>query len=395
MVIQRVGFVGWRGMVGSVLMQRMHQEQDFHRIAEPVFFSTSQVGRATPSHIKNACTLQDAYDLDTLSRMHAIVTCQGSAYTEKIYPQLRRHGWKGYWIDAASYLRMQPDTMIALDPINRPALDQAIERGVNTFTGGNCTVSLLLMAIGPLLQNDAVEWISSMTYQAASGAGSRHVRELLVQMGQVHQAVQHSEQDGPRHILDVDAAVAQCMQSKRFATHAFSTPLAGSLIPWIDDASELGQSKEEWKGSVETNKILNRQSQPVPIDGTCVRVGTMRCHSQALTIKLKTDIPINDIENMIHHAHPWSCVVPNDPISTRKHLTPAAVHGTLQVPVGRLRSMHMGPRFINAFTVGDQLLWGAAEPIRRLIDILLNTPSHQKRVFSLTQATTKIKTCEA
>ena len=371
MIIQRVGLIGWRGMVGSVLMQRMHEENDFHRIPEPIFFSTSQAGCAAPMGAKNTRTLQDAYDIIALSRMDAIISCQGSAYTKKVFPRLRKYGWKGYWIDAASHLRMHPNTVIALDPINHSSLHRAIDQGVNTFTGGNCTVSLMLMAIGCLLQHDAVEWISTMTYQAASGAGAKHMRELLTQMGQMHQAAAQSETQGARDVLTVDAAVNRCMRSQDFATHAFSAPLAGSLIPWIDDAHDGGRTKEEWKSSAEANKILGKSSSPIPIDGTCVRVGAMRCHSQALTIKLKEAIPIVDVEGMIRNAHPWSEVIPNDATSTRKQLTPSAVQGSLQIAIGRLRPMQLGPQFINAFTVGDQLLWGAAEPLRRLINILL------------------------
>jgi aspartate-semialdehyde dehydrogenase len=368
--MKRVGFVGWRGMVGSVLMQRMLDERDFDYIDEPVFFTTSQVGEAGPEIGKSIPTLKDAKSIDELKQMDAIISCQGGDYTKEIFPKLREAGWNGYWIDAASSLRMADDALIILDPVNRDVIDAGLAKGVKNFIGGNCTVSLMLMGLGGLFKGGHVEWLTSMTYQAASGGGARHMKELISQMGMVHNAVS-GQLDPASAILDVDKRVAETIRSSDMPVDNFGVPLAGSLIPWIDVALENGQSKEEWKGFVETNKILGRSDNPVPIDGTCVRIGAMRCHSQAFTIKLKQDIPMDEIEAMLAEANDWVKVVPNDRDITMRELTPAKVTGTLSVPVGRLRKMNLGPQYLNAFSVGDQLLWGAAEPLRRMLRILL------------------------
>lgn len=368
--MKRVGFVGWRGMVGSVLMQRMLDERDFDYIDEPVFFTTSQVGEAGPEIGKSIPTLKDAKSIDELKQMDAIISCQGGDYTKEIFPKLREAGWNGYWIDAASSLRMADDALIILDPVNRDVIDAGLAKGVKNFIGGNCTVSLMLMGLGGLFKGGHVEWLTSMTYQAASGGGARHMKELISQMGIVHNAVS-GQLDPASAILDVDKRVAETIRSSDMPVDNFGVPLAGSLIPWIDVALENGQSKEEWKGFVETNKILGRSDNPVPIDGTCVRIGAMRCHSQAFTIKLKQDIPMDEIEAMLAEANDWVKVVPNDRDITMRELTPAKVTGTLSVPVGRLRKMNLGPQYLNAFSVGDQLLWGAAEPLRRMLRILL------------------------
>jgi aspartate-semialdehyde dehydrogenase len=368
--MKRVGFVGWRGMVGSVLMQRMLDERDFDYIDEPVFFTTSQVGEAGPEIGKSIPTLKDAKSIDELKQMDAIISCQGGDYTKEIFPKLREAGWNGYWIDAASSLRMADDALIILDPVNRDVIDAGLSKGVKNFIGGNCTVSLMLMGLGGLFKGGQVEWLTSMTYQAASGGGARHMKELISQMGIVHNAVS-GQLDPASAILDVDKRVAETIRSSDMPVDNFGVPLAGSLIPWIDVALENGQSKEEWKGFVETNKILGRSDSPVPIDGTCVRIGAMRCHSQAFTIKLKQDIPMDEIEAMLAEANDWVKVVPNDRDITMRELTPAKVTGTLSVPVGRLRKMNLGPQYLNAFSVGDQLLWGAAEPLRRMLRILL------------------------
>ncbi len=369
--MMRVGLVGWRGMVGSVLMQRMVEEKDFDHI-EPVFFSTSQVGIPAPKFGKtDAGLLQDAFDLDTLKQLDAIVTCQGGGYTEKMYPALRQAGWKGYWIDAASTLRMVDDSIITLDPVNLHQIQQGLSSGINTFVGGNCTVSLMLMGLGGLFKKGMVEWMSAMTYQAASGAGAQNMRELIAQMGVIKDSVAAELADPASSILDIDRKVAETIRSSAYPTEQFGAPLAGSLIPWIDVKRENGQSKEEWKGTVETNKILGLQDSPVPIDGTCVRIGSMRCHSQALTIKLKQNVPMDEIEDIIASDNQWVKVIPNERDITAQELSPAKVTGTLSVPVGRLRKMTMGDDFLNAFTVGDQLLWGAAEPLRRTLRIIL------------------------
>ncbi|MCC4236859.1 aspartate-semialdehyde dehydrogenase [Vibrio anguillarum] len=371
----RVGLVGWRGMVGSVLMQRMVEENDFDLI-EPVFFSTSQIGipaPTVPSKKGNHHTglLQDAYDIDSLKQLDAIITCQGGSYTEKVYPALRQVGWKGYWIDAASTLRMDKQSIITLDPVNLAQIQHGIHSGTNTFVGGNCTVSLMLMALGGLYEKGLVEWMSAMTYQAASGAGAQNMRELISQMGVINDAVRSELANPSSSILDIDRKVAETMRSPSFPTEQFGAPLAGSLIPWIDVKRDNGQSKEEWKAGVEANKILGLQSSPIPIDGTCVRIGAMRCHSQALTIKLKKNVPLDEIEEMIATHNDWVKVIPNERDITARELSPAKVTGTLSVPVGRLRKMSMGDDFLNAFTVGDQLLWGAAEPLRRTLRIIL------------------------
>ncbi|EHZ2654388.1 aspartate-semialdehyde dehydrogenase [Vibrio vulnificus] len=366
----RVGLVGWRGMVGSVLMQRMVEEKDFDLI-EPVFFSTSQIGIPAPNFGKDAGLLQDAFNIDALKQLDAVITCQGGGYTEKVYPALREAGWKGYWIDAASTLRMAPDSIITLDPVNLAQIQQGIHSGTNTFVGGNCTVSLMLMALGGLYKQGMVEWMSAMTYQAASGAGAQNMRELISQMGVINDAVSSELANPSSSILDIDRKVAETMRSSSFPVDNFGAPLAGSLIPWIDVKRENGQSKEEWKGGVEANKILGLQNSPIPIDGTCVRIGAMRCHSQALTIKLKQNVPLDEIEEIIASDNEWVKVIPNERDITAQELTPAKVTGTLSIPVGRLRKMSMGDDFLNAFTVGDQLLWGAAEPLRRTLRIIL------------------------
>ncbi|MGA7982002.1 MAG: aspartate-semialdehyde dehydrogenase [Chromatiaceae bacterium] len=368
--MNRVGFVGWRGMVGSVLMARMRQENGFASIAEPVFFTTSQVGQVGPDVGRGAQPLRDAHDLSALSDMDVIVTCQGGDYTKKVYGPLRTAGWRGYWIDAASALRMERDSVIVLDPVNRNVIEDALAAGKRDFIGGNCTVSLMLMAVGGLFRHDLVEWISAMTYQAASGAGAKNMRELLEQMGALHRGVAGLLGDPASAILDIDRLVTDTMHGVDFPTAQFGVPLAGSLIPWIDTELPNGQSREEWKGGAETNKILGREDRPVPIDGTCVRIGAMRCHSQGLTIKLRSDVPLDEILDVVASANPWVQVVPNERVATVERLSPASVTGTLDIPVGRLRKMSMGGEFLSAFTVGDQLLWGAAEPLRRMLGVL-------------------------
>ncbi|CAI1150382.1 aspartate-semialdehyde dehydrogenase [Serratia quinivorans] len=367
--MKNVGFIGWRGMVGSVLMQRMTQERDFDAI-RPVFFSTSQHGQAAPTFGGQQGTLQDAYDVDALSALDIIITCQGGDYTNEIYPKLRAIGWQGYWIDAASSLRMQDDAIIILDPVNRALIQQGLDKGIKTFVGGNCTVSLMLMSLGGLFANDLVEWASVATYQAASGGGARHMRELLTQMGMLHADVAKELQDPASAILDIERKVTEATRSGKLPTDNFGVPLAGSLIPWIDKQLDNGQSREEWKGQAETNKILN-SGLVIPVDGLCVRVGALRCHSQAFTLKLKKDVSLPEIEQMLATHNDWVRVIPNDRELTMRELTPAAVTGTLNTPVGRLRKLNMGPEYLSAFTVGDQLLWGAAEPLRRMLRILL------------------------
>jgi aspartate-semialdehyde dehydrogenase len=368
--MKKVGLVGWRGMVGSVLMQRMREEQDFD-VIEPVFFSTSQAGQAGPDIGKAVPVLQDAKDIGALKAMDAIVSCQGGGYTEEIYPQLRQAGWEGYWIDAASTLRMENDSIIVLDPVNLDVIEQGLHDGIKTYVGGNCTVSLMMMALGGLFEKDLIEWITPMTYQAASGAGARNMRELLEQMGSLRDSVRDELADPAAAILDIDRKVTAHMRSEDFPVANWGVPLAGSLIPWIDSQLESGQSREEWKAEVETNKILGRSEQPIPIDGICVRIGAMRSHSQALTIKLRQDVPLDEIHSLLDEANDWVKVVPNEREVTMQELTPAAVSGTLAIPVGRLRKLTMGPQYLAAFTVGDQLLWGAAEPLRRMLRILL------------------------
>ncbi|AGE20386.1 aspartate-semialdehyde dehydrogenase [Serratia marcescens] len=367
--MKNVGFIGWRGMVGSVLMQRMTEERDFDAI-RPVFFSTSQHGSAAPAFGGQQGTLQDAYDIDALSALDIIITCQGGDYTNEVYPKLRASGWQGYWIDAASSLRMQDDAIIILDPVNHAVIQQGLDKGIKTFVGGNCTVSLMLMSLGGLFANDLVEWASVATYQAASGGGARHMRELLTQMGMLHADVAKELQNPASAILDIERKVTEATRSGKLPTDNFGVPLAGSLIPWIDKQLDNGQSREEWKGQAETNKILNTGS-VIPVDGLCVRVGALRCHSQAFTLKLKKDVSLPEIEQMLATHNDWVRVIPNDRELTMRELTPAAVTGTLNTPVGRLRKLNMGPEYLSAFTVGDQLLWGAAEPLRRMLRILL------------------------
>ncbi|MBI0006366.1 aspartate-semialdehyde dehydrogenase [Gilliamella sp. W8126] len=366
--MKNVGFVGWRGMVGSVLMQRMVEEHDFDYI-NPVFFSTSQAGQAAPSFGGKTGILQSADDIDALKALDIIVTCQGGDYTSEIYAKLRATGWQGYWIDAASTLRMEDDAIIVLDPVNKANIQSALDRGIKTFVGGNCTVSLMLMSLGGLFAENLIDWVSVSTYQAASGGGARHMRELLTQMGMLNAEVAKELQDPNSSILDIERKVTQKMRDGSLPTDNFGVPLAGSLIPWIDKALDNGQSREEWKGQAETNKILGT-SQIIPVDGLCVRVGALRCHSQSFTIKLKKDISIPEIEKLLAAHNDWVKVVPNDRELSMRELTPAAVTGTLSTPVGRLRKLNMGKEYLSAFTVGDQLLWGAAEPLRRMLRIL-------------------------
>jgi len=370
----RVGMVGWRGMVGSVLMQRMLEERDFDHV-EAVFFTTSNVGGAGPKIGRDVPPLRDAKSIDELKSMDVIVTCQGGDYTNEIYPKLRAAGWDGYWIDAASALRMHKDAIIILDPVNMHVIKDGLAKGIKDYIGGNCTVSLMLMALDGLFKAGLVEWMSAMTYQAASGAGAQNMRELLAQMGAAHAVAADLLADPASAILEIDRKVADVLRSDRLPKENFGAPLAGSLIAWIDKDMGNGQSREEWKGQAEGNKILGREGNPIPIDGLCVRIGAMRCHSQALTIKLTRDVPLDEIEGMLAAANPWAKVIPNQREITVRELTPATVTGTLNVPVGRLRKLSMGPQYLAAFTVGDQLLWGAAEPLRRMLNILLEGPS--------------------
>jgi aspartate-semialdehyde dehydrogenase len=374
-MMKLVGLVGWRGMVGSVLMQRMQEEGDFAHI-EPVFFSTSNTGGAAPAMAKNEKTLKDANDIDALKKCDIIITCQGGDYTTEIFPKLRAAGWNGYWIDAASSLRMDDDAIIVLDPVNLDVIKSGLSRGVKNYIGGNCTVSCMLMGLGGLFQHNLVDWMSSMTYQAASGGGAQHMRELLTQFGSIHAEVKSLLDNPAAAILEIDRKVL----SKQHSYGAdeikqFGAPLAGNLIPWIDKDLGNGVSKEEWKAGAETNKILGTGeafgTAAIPVDGLCVRIGAMRCHSQALTIKLKRDVPLDEIYDMIAQNNQWVKVVPNEREASMQHLTPAAVTGSLTIPVGRLRKMQMGGEYLSAFTVGDQLLWGAAEPLRRMLRILI------------------------
>ncbi|MFP4301802.1 MAG: aspartate-semialdehyde dehydrogenase [Spirochaetaceae bacterium] len=366
----RVGFVGWRGMVGSVLMQRMMEEKDFEGI-ESSFYSTSKAGTQIPDFgAAGPGRVLHAEDLTTLTKQEIIVSCQGGEYTKKIYPRLRREGWQGYWIDAASALRMEKDALIVLDPVNRTAINEAVRQGTKNYIGGNCTVSLMLMGIAGLFREDLVEWLSSMTYQAASGAGAAKMRELVTQMRSLTLAAGSALDQPGVGILEIDRAVQNAFSTPDFPLTELGAPLAGSLIPWIDSPMEGGQTKEEWKGYAETNKILGREDNPVPVDGICVRVGAMRSHSQGLTIKLRREAPLDEIEAIIGDGTPWTEVVPNEKEETLSRLSPAAVSGTLQVPVGRIRPMRMGKEYLTLFTVGDQLLWGAAEPLRRMLGIL-------------------------
>ncbi len=371
MSVQKVGLVGWRGMVGSVLMQRMEEERDFDLI-QPVFFTTSQKGQPAPQFGGKDCgLLEDAFDLGALQALDIIITCQGGDYTKEVYPKLREAGWNGYWIDAASSLRMADDAIIILDPVNLNVIKDGISNGIKTYVGGNCTVSLMLLAIGGLFEKGLVEWVAPQTYQAASGAGAQNMRELIAQMGAVHGNVQDKLENPASAILEIDRQVAEFIRSDAMPTEQFGVPLAGSLIPYIDSQLASGQSREEWKAQVEANKIMGRSDQQIPIDGLCVRVGAMRCHSQALTIKLNKDLPLAEIEAIIAGHNDWVKVIPNERDASMKELTPAKVTGTLSIPVGRIRKLNMGPEYISAFTVGDQLLWGAAEPLRRMLRILL------------------------
>lgn len=366
-----VGLVGWRGMVGSVLMQRMQQEKDFDHI-DPVFFTTSQAGQAAPDFAGRDCgQLHDAHDLERLKALDVIITCQGGDYTKAVYQPLRDAGWQGYWIDAASSLRMADDAIIVLDPVNADVIDAGIKSGVRTYVGGNCTVSLMLLALGGLFEKNLVEWVSPMTYQAASGAGAQNMRELINQMGAIHADVKDQLDNPASAILDIDRQVSEFIQSDDYPKQQFGAPLAGSLLPYIDSQLDSGQSREEWKAEVEANKIMGTSDSPVPVDGLCVRVGAMRCHSQAMTIKLNQDLPVEEIERIIGEHNDWVEVVANDRDASLERLTPATVTGTLRIPVGRIRKLNMGPTYISAFTVGDQLLWGAAEPLRRMLRILL------------------------
>ncbi len=371
--MNKVGFVGWRGMVGSVLMQRMQEEGDFADI-HPYFFTTSQVGQASPAVGQSTSPLLDANNIDALREMDVILTCQGGDYTKAVFPKLEAAGWKGYWIDAASALRMDPDAVVVLDPVNKHVIERALDHGQRKFIGGNCTVSLMLMALNGLFREGLIEWVSSMTYQAASGAGAQNMRELLKQMQVLGNAVADDIANPATAILDIDRKAIAAMRSSSFPTQQFGAPLAGSLIPWIDTQLENGQSREEWKGQAETNKILGLDGKDiVPIDGLCVRIGAMRCHSQALTIKLKKHVSPVEVEAILAGANDWVKVVPNEKPLTVQELTPTAVTGTLSVPVGRIRSMSMGKEYLSAFTVGDQLLWGAAEPVRRMLRILVES----------------------
>jgi aspartate-semialdehyde dehydrogenase len=368
-----VGLVGWRGMVGSVLMQRMRDEGDFALI-DPVFFSTSNAGGKIPKWAGETA-LQNAYDIDALKKLNTIVTAQGGDYTAEVYPKLRAAGWKGYWIDAASTLRMKDDAIIVLDPVNRSMIDAALKRGVKDFIGGNCTVSCMLMGLAGLFNQGLIQWMTSMTYQAASGGGAQHMRELLTQFGLINAEVRTALSDPASAILDIDRQVLSIQQSGRLPTEQFGVPLAGNLIPWIDKDLGNGMSREEWKGEAETNKILGRGqgfgSTAIPIDGLCVRIGAMRCHSQALTIKLTQDVPLDEVVDIVEKGTQWAKVIPNTKEDTLRDLSPVAVTGTLDIPVGRMRKLSMGSDYLGAFTVGDQLLWGAAEPLRRMLRITL------------------------
>jgi len=370
---QSVGLVGWRGMVGSVLMQRMRDEDDFALI-DPVFFSTSNAGGRAPDWA-GATALQNAFDIDALKKLPIIVTAQGGDYTTEVYPKLRAAGWTGTWIDAASTLRMKDDAIIVLDPVNRPVIDAALKRGVRNFIGGNCTVSCMMMGLAGLFNEGLVQWMTTMTYQAASGGGAQHMRELLTQFGLLNKSVKAQLDDPASAILEIDRTVLALQQSGHLPTEHFGIPLAGNLIPWIDKDLGNGMSREEWKGEAETNKILGRGEgfglAAIPIDGLCVRIGAMRCHSQALTIKLTRDVPIDEINDIVKNGTVWAKVVANTKDATLAQLSPVAVTGTLDIPVGRMRKLSMGPEYLGAFTVGDQLLWGAAEPLRRMLRISL------------------------
>jgi aspartate-semialdehyde dehydrogenase len=371
----KVGIVGWRGMVGSVLMERMTAERDFE-LFDSVFFSTSNAGGAAPAVARAESVLKDAADIDALKACDAIVTCQGGDYTNDVFPRLRAAGWDGYWIDAASSLRMKDDAVIILDPVNLPVIKTALAAGMKNFIGGNCTVSLMLMALDGLLKEDLVEWVTAMTYQAASGAGAPNMRELLDQMGAVHASVRDLLADPKSAILDIDRKVSALLMSDQLPKGNFGVALAGSLIPWIDKDLGNGISREEWKGGAEANKILGKpamgQAGSLVVEGLCVRIGAMRCHSQAMTIKLKKDIPLSEVERLLVRGNEWVKVVPNNREDSIRELSPARISGTMNVPIGRLRKLAMGPEYLSAFTVGDQLLWGAAEPLRRMVRLLIN-----------------------
>ena len=368
--MRRVGLIGWRGMVGSVLVDRMREEDDFALI-DPLFFSTSQAGGPGPDIGRSTEPVGDARDLAALEGCDVLISCQGGDYTGAVHPKLRAAGWAGHWIDAASTLRMKADAVIILDPVNRDVIDAGIAAGTRDWIGGNCTVSLMLMALGGLFRAGLVEWATSMTYQAASGAGAQNMRELLAQMGNVYSSAARLLADPASAILDIDRAVTAALRADSMPREHFGHPLAGSLLPWIDKDLGNGTSREEWKGGAEGNKILGRSDRPIPIDGLCVRIGSMRCHSHALTIKLTRDLPLAEVEALLAGANDWVEVVPNEREASLARLTPAAVTGTLAVPVGRLRKLAMGGEYLSAFTVGDQLLWGAAEPLRRMLRILL------------------------
>jgi len=384
--MRRVGFVGWRGMVGSVLVQRMREERDFDHI-DPAFFTTSNVGGQGPDIGRATGALGDARSLEALKALDVVVTCQGGEYTSEVYPKLRAAGWAGYWIDAASALRMNADAVIILDPVNSDVIQDALARGIRNYIGGNCTVSLMLMGLHGLFKHGLVEWLTAMTYQAASGAGAQHMRELLAQMGVAHRAAADLLADPAAAILEIDRRVADALRSEQLPKDQFGWPLAGSLLAWIDKDLGNGQSREEWKAQAEGNKILGRAANPIPMDGVCVRIGAMRCHSQAVTIKLTRDVPLDEIHAVLAAANPWVRVVPNEREASLRELSPAAVTGAMHVPVGRLRKLAMGPQYLAAFTVGDQLLWGAAEPLRRMLSILREHAEPRSRGPARTPAT--------
>jgi aspartate-semialdehyde dehydrogenase len=366
-----VGIIGWRGMVGSVLVQRMRAERDFD-VVEPVFFSTSQAGAAAPHIGRKVRPVEDAHDIEGLARLPMIISAQGGDYTAAVHSRLRAAGWSGYWIDAASTLRMADSSVIVLDPVNLQIMRAAHERGVKDFIGGNCTVSLMLMAVCGLMRAGLVEWITAMTYQSASGAGAQNMREMLEQMGALHRSAAELLNDPASAILDIDGAVSEALRRNDFPRTQFGVPLAASLIPWIDKDLGDGRSREEWKAGAESNKIMGTEANPVPVEGICVRVSAMRCHSQALTIKLKRDLPLAEIERLIAGGNDWVKVIPNEREASIAALAPAAVSGTMSIPIGRLRKLAMGGEYLSAFTVGDQLLWGAAEPLRRTMRFLLD-----------------------